>query len=538
MKHFVVFVLLLICVTSGQAQTVIAHHYNDFDTFATLLTGTYLWSAVYGGLARTQNYADRAKPEIFTSANSALPSDYVSCLASDGEELLWAGTDQGLTRWNDGVWTIFTKDNSGLLSNEISCLDLTDTGTLWVGTDVGVSCLQDDTWTSVETESAVQALEFDTTTGNLWLGLDGGRIAHLTGDSLVEVLHIPLFESYPGHFEGNSVNDLAIDHQGRLWAALASGLECYSGGSWTHYSPEDLKLIGVPNAVAIDRTGVVWTGGVGLSYFDGSKWIEARPDESMIANVHSMEPLERKHGFYLSVSAAEVAEIGGGLHFVDVDTDDLAATAVQVIRNNVFPELKIVESHWQHVEDIPEDAWWDIEIFGDPARFIVASSLLGSPLGAGRQVWYDVAGDVFHGQGVELLPQPIPDLSEFFPADGAVVYDPDLSELDLFWSALSGGDRRTCERLIAQGFDVNRYAEEFSQGFMQDIEYFYPNDTSWLYYTEEEVAREVRDMAHFRVRELTLLKSCGLRLPRKAELLSAAIECDMPELVIEAIRQY
>ncbi len=539
MRKLTVLALFSSCLIVCQAQTLFYGQYNDISTFSFASSDSYLWSSIFGGLARVSDRSDKNHPEMFTEANSELPSDYVSSLASVDEEILWVGTDRGLASWDDGIWTLFTKENSGLLSDNIMCLEVDSKGTLWVGSDSGINSHMDGKWTSLRTGAEVQALEYDDATGTLWAGMAGGIISKLNGDRLVEALRIPRYESYPGFFEDNYVNDLKLDSQERLWAALASGLECYSGGSWKHYSSKDLKLTGMPQALGVDRTGVVWVGGIGLSYFDGKQWIDATKalKGQPFGNVRSIEGLKREFGYSLIIATSEVAEIGGGLCLIGVDPENTVESAVWVMRNNVFQELKIAD-RWEHVDDIPEEAWWDIDLYGDPVRFIVASSLLGSPMGMGRKVWYDVDKDVFHGQGIELVPQPVPDLSSYFTMDDKVPGDQGMVHHDSFISAFYSGDYQACERMIAQGFDVNDEAGEFCDDLMQEIRYFYPNDTSYLEMSEAEIALDIRSKAHYLARYLTELKHYGLRLQNKSELLSEAIDYDMPELVIEAIRQY
>jgi len=536
MRTLTVMFFLMVSFFNCQAQTVLAWPYSEISTYATAVTDEYIWSAIYGGLTRVSVDGEE---KLFTSVNSGLPSDYISCLAHGSGVLLWVGTDRGLVLWEAGTWTVYTKSNSGLLSDNVTCLKFDGDGILWVGSDAGINSYKDGNWTSIKTDAEVQALEHDDATGILWAGLAGGRICKLSGKVLDQVHRIPRYESYPGFFEDNYVNDLKLDNQGRLWAALASGLECFASGGWKHFSAKDLKQTYQPQAIGVDRSGVVWVGGIGLSYFDGKQWINVTEslDGNLTGMVQNIEALRRELRPFLLVSTSEFAEITGGSCLVGVDFEDDYESAEWAIRNNIFPDLGIADRFWEHIDDLQQEDWWDVNLYGDPVKLIVATSLLGSPLGADKKIWYDVVNDVFHGEGIELVPQPVPDLSLYTEADPDSG-DPGQSDYQAFMGALYNEDGRTCDLLVARGFDVNAYSMELSDYLLERVEHFFPGGLSYFEMSDAEIARDKRSLAHSLASSLTRLKRYGLKLPDKKKLLSAAVNGDLPDLAIEAIRQY
>lgn len=78
----------------------------------------------------------------------------------------------------------------------------------------------------------------------------------------------------PGGTAGMNVNDIAIDHQGRLWvAAERAGVALFDGAAWRRFTTAD----GLPSAdtfgLTVDRSGDVWVGTwEGVARFDGREW--------------------------------------------------------------------------------------------------------------------------------------------------------------------------------------------------------------------------------------------------------------------------
>jgi ligand-binding sensor domain-containing protein len=112
----------------------------------------------------------------FTTAEG-LVSDQVYAIHQTPDGALWFGTQAGLTRLMQGVWTSFTTHN-GLTYGRIEAI-ADGGGRLFVATrGGGVSCFDGQTWTSLDVRNGlpsdhVRALAF-APDGALWLGTDRG----------------------------------------------------------------------------------------------------------------------------------------------------------------------------------------------------------------------------------------------------------------------------------------------------------------------------------------------------------------------------
>lgn len=95
-----------------------------------------IWIASEQGLQRFSPATNQLQAPL-TPANSPLPSRYVNCLLVDRQNALWAGTQQGLARYDGTAWQVFTTANSPLPVGEVRTLFEDAAGGIWIGTATG-----------------------------------------------------------------------------------------------------------------------------------------------------------------------------------------------------------------------------------------------------------------------------------------------------------------------------------------------------------------------------------------------------------------
>jgi ligand-binding sensor domain-containing protein/signal transduction histidine kinase len=171
------------------------------------------WMGTRGaGLFRLQQGAT-------TSITEGLPDPKVNCLLADDGGSLWAGTDEGLVRWNGNRLTTAGIPES-LKRLQVLALVKDRDANLWVGSDSGgvlrltargVSSLDSEEGRSHE---AVTAL-FEDREGNLWVGSDSG----------IERIRDSAFISYsePEGLPSDGASPVFVDAENRLWFAPVQG---------------------------------------------------------------------------------------------------------------------------------------------------------------------------------------------------------------------------------------------------------------------------------------------------------------------------
>jgi ligand-binding sensor domain-containing protein len=120
-------------------------------------------------------------------------------LFEDHQEQLWAGTQQGLARWNGTDWKIYTTPD-GLV---------------------------------------VRAIAGDAE-GNLWIGTESRGLYFFKAGKLIA------YQATEGGLAGNNISCLYVDKDGVLWIGTAGhGLARFYKGKWTRYSTMKTAIYGL-----------------------------------------------------------------------------------------------------------------------------------------------------------------------------------------------------------------------------------------------------------------------------------------------------
>ncbi|MGA2178682.1 MAG: two-component regulator propeller domain-containing protein [Verrucomicrobiota bacterium] len=132
----------------------------------------WLWAGTTNGLARW-NGEDW---KIFTTPDGLV----VRAIAEDAEGSLWIGTEsRGLVFFKAGKFISYQEEEGGLPGNDISCLYLDRDGVLWVGTSGhGLARFYKGKWTRYSTDNGLASNSIDYIiedgAGCLWIGSNAG----------------------------------------------------------------------------------------------------------------------------------------------------------------------------------------------------------------------------------------------------------------------------------------------------------------------------------------------------------------------------
>jgi ligand-binding sensor domain-containing protein/signal transduction histidine kinase len=159
--------------------------------------------------------AERLPFRVFTTADG-LAGDAVRDLLRDSHGFLWIATSSGLSRFDGQAFRTYDTAE-GLPSPRVTALKETPDGTLWVGTSEGLA-----------------------------------RLRPLVGDGE------PAFVVDPGAWRGQrqTINFLAVDRAGRLWAGVGAGLAVRDHGAWRRVDlPPGARDVG---SMSEDDAGALW----------------------------------------------------------------------------------------------------------------------------------------------------------------------------------------------------------------------------------------------------------------------------------------
>jgi ligand-binding sensor domain-containing protein/signal transduction histidine kinase len=146
-----------------------------------------LWAGTQNGLGRWNGQSWK----IYTT-NDNLSANIVRAIAQDAGGNLWVGTEnRGLNLFKDGKFSSIQKSEDGLPGDDISCLFSDNENILWAGTfGHGLARFQDGKWTRFSTSDGLASDSIDyiveDDAGDLWVGSNAGltRIRKNSADGI------------------------------------------------------------------------------------------------------------------------------------------------------------------------------------------------------------------------------------------------------------------------------------------------------------------------------------------------------------------
>ena len=194
-----------------------------------------------------------------------------SAIACDIQNNFWVAFMSGVSHWDGKGWATFPPETVAPGGNATIFDDIAAApdGTIWAVSDATVSKFDGANWTVFQEGQGFgerfyfNSLALDSQ-GLPWVGQSNGLV-HYDGNKWQEF----------GNSKAGSIEDLAVDSQGRVWAATsANGLYLFDKSAWTSYDLQ--KEAGVSNSVrslAVDTRDRVWiTTEYGLAIYDGASW--------------------------------------------------------------------------------------------------------------------------------------------------------------------------------------------------------------------------------------------------------------------------
>jgi len=206
----------------GLSQLSVQALYNDKQGF--------IWAGTTDGLNRFDGYQFK----VFKSNNDKLDSlsnNYILSITQDSNETLWFGTQGGLNSFNKKTesFTVFLHDekqNNSLSNNVVQVLTADKFGNLWVGTQQGLNKYNGKTFARYYHKNAginslrnnIQAI-IKGANDNLWLGTQGGLSFFDAKKNLLLPIELEIKEP--------SITSIIEYDDNTLWLGTEKGLYLY-----------------------------------------------------------------------------------------------------------------------------------------------------------------------------------------------------------------------------------------------------------------------------------------------------------------------
>lgn len=188
-------------------------------------------------------------PNLSVFFEEGLFNARVTSLYEDRAGVIWIGTDEGVSRFKDGMFTRFS-DQYGLAN--VWAIHEDRAGNFWFGTTTGLTRLRDGDFTVYTTRDGlahndVKAI-YEDRHGTLWLGTHGGLTRYAEG-------HFTTFTGFGEH----QVRTLYEDSDGVLWiGTYGSGLFRFKDGKFTRYTMDDGLFNNGVFQILEDERGNFW----------------------------------------------------------------------------------------------------------------------------------------------------------------------------------------------------------------------------------------------------------------------------------------
>ena len=174
-------------------------------------------------------------------------------------------------------WKSFTKDNSPLKSNNLSSLEISDDDILWIGSDSGLTGYNGSAWISYKTPSSdltndtVSSIQIDNET--IWLGTNNGLSSGQV-QAFDNITWETPYRTDNSELINNKINSINIDSLGTCWICTDSGITVITDTAWVSFSASSQFYLSNNKVLCVNKQPTFMQyigtqrGGVCRLYFD------------------------------------------------------------------------------------------------------------------------------------------------------------------------------------------------------------------------------------------------------------------------------
>ena len=268
----------------------------------------YLWAGTQEGLVRF----DGARFTVYDMVGvEEMRSSFIQVLLEDSAGRLWMGTNGGgLLRLEEGRFRRFGAEH-GLPSEVVLALAESEDGSLLVGTERGLVQVRNDT---VEVPAAAEHLPHRKVAsllvepgGGLWVGTYGGLLHHTAWSQQVLTTEHGLPD--------NVILTLFLDREARIWVGTYDGgAAVREAGRWRRLAGGDRLGSRRITALFQDRQGTLWIGthGGGLARLSGGRLERMTERDGLAGNVVMSIAQDREGSLWVGTETGGLTQLRDG----------------------------------------------------------------------------------------------------------------------------------------------------------------------------------------------------------------------------------
>jgi len=262
-------------------------------------------------------------PHRVWQSEDGLPQNSTLALAQTPDGYLWAGTYEGLARFDGARFTVFDPMKTpALLDRAITALAVDRSGTLWINTNRGLAGMRAGTFFPMPLPEGVIAREvhqlLPSRDGSLWIATLGSGLVRLSEGNRFQVWKVEQGLS------SNRVLALAEDAAGQLWVASPQGLQRWDGSA---FLPGPSFQAGPPpllSALAVDARGALWAGDEGGTVYQLRGGVMQRvPEASLEGAPISVLLSDRRGALWIASKGRGLVRLVNGRRSFLAPTDGL-----------------------------------------------------------------------------------------------------------------------------------------------------------------------------------------------------------------------
>ncbi|MFO7524833.1 MAG: PEGA domain-containing protein [Ignavibacteriaceae bacterium] len=199
----------------------------------------------------------------YSTINSGIPSNIVNSVTIAPDNKIWVGTTAGLAVFDGTSWIVYDMNNSGLTANQINSVEFDQTGNAWIGCSAGLFKFDGANWTRYNNpQSSLWVLDTKIVNNTIWIGTSRDGIYSMENEILT---HFPdSIYLYPSI----NVSSAESDILGNIWfthtpdSNRRSGVSYFNGSSFTSFVFGSVNV--AVNHITTDNLNNKW-----ISSYDG-----------------------------------------------------------------------------------------------------------------------------------------------------------------------------------------------------------------------------------------------------------------------------